>query len=266
MTQPRPLILRGEVRHTRHRPRRHAFRYDTYALLLPMRALAATPCDALARNRFGLLSFHDRDHGHGGNDALQWIETLLRQEGVDAEGEIWLQTYPRVLNYAFKPVSFWYVQRHDGSLAAVVAEVNNTFGERHVYLLDGADVAWGATLHARKVFHVSPFCEVRGSYRFRFMRTPQRIVARIEHADSDVHAHAHADPDADHGDAGTILSTSLSGVLHPLTHALVRRVFWGSPLMTAFVTLRIHWQALRLWAKRIPLFSKPEAPRALTSR
>jgi uncharacterized protein len=255
---PRPLMLRGEVRHTRHRPRRHAFRYDTYALLLPMRALAVKPCDALARNRFGLLSFHDRDHGDGGSDALQWVETLLRQEGVEAEGEIWLQTYPRVLNYVFKPVSFWYVQRHDGSLAAVVAEVNNTFGERHVYLLDGPDVAWGATLHAHKVFHVSPFCEVRGSYHFRFMRTPQRIVARIDHDDSDV--------DADAGGKGPILSTSLSGVLNPLTSAMVRRVFWGSPLMTAFVTLRIHWQALRLWAKRIPLFSKPEAPRALTSR
>jgi DUF1365 family protein len=140
----------------------------------------------LARNRFGLLAFHDRDHGDGGADALAWIEALLASEGVaDADGEIWLHTYPRVLGYVFKPVSFWYCHRADGSLAAVVAEVNNTFGERHCYLLDEPGLAWGRELRARKVFHVSPFCQVEGRYRFRFMRTAERTVARIDHDDDD---------------------------------------------------------------------------------
>jgi hypothetical protein len=109
-----------------------------------MRACASSPAAALARNRFGLLSFHDRDHGDGRADALAWIDELLASEGVaDADGEVWLHTYPRVLGYVFKPVSFWYCHRADGTLAAVVAEVNNTFGERHCYLLDEPGLAWG---------------------------------------------------------------------------------------------------------------------------
>ncbi len=245
-----PLILRGEVLHTRHRPRRHAFRYPTTALLLPMRSLASAPSAALARNRFGLLSFYDRDHGEGGNDALAWARDLLAREGVQADGELWLQTYPRVLNYVFKPVSFWFALRRDGSLAAVIAEVNNTFGERHVYLLDGPDLRWGATVHARKVFHVSPFCAVQGSYAFRFMRVRDRIVARIEHGD------AH----------GPVLTTSVGGTTQTLTRAAVRQAFLRSPLLTLMVTARIHMQALRLWRKRVPFFTKPKSPPALISR
>jgi uncharacterized protein len=169
------------VHHHRLRPAANAFVYPTYFLLLPLRALRARPAPALARNRFGLLSFHDSDHGDGRGDALAWVDDLLASEGVrDATGEVWLHTYPRVLGYAFKPVSFWYCHRSDGSLAAIVAEVNNTFGERHCYLLDGPRLAWGQEQRARKVFHVSPFCQVQGQYRFRFMRTADRTVARID--------------------------------------------------------------------------------------
>ena len=126
------LLGIGTVRHRRLRPAAHAFAYSTYFLMLPMRALRRTPDPALARNRFGLIGFHDRDHGDGGPDALAWLESMLAAEGVtDADGEVWLQTYPRVLGYVFKPVSFWYCHRADGSLAAVLVEVNNTFGERH---------------------------------------------------------------------------------------------------------------------------------------
>jgi DUF1365 family protein len=88
-----------------------------------------------------------------------------------------------VLGYAFKPVSFWHCHRLDGSLAAIVAEVNNTFGERHCYLLAHPGLVYGQELTASKVFHVSPFCRVTGRYRFRFMRTADRIVARVDHDD-----------------------------------------------------------------------------------
>src|SRR3989344_4698121 len=88
-----------------------------------------------------------------------WLDELLRTEGVtDATGEVWLHCYPRVLGYTFKPVSFWYCHRADGHLRAIVVEVNNTFGERHCYLLDAPQ--YGVEQQARKVFHVSPFCEV----------------------------------------------------------------------------------------------------------
>lgn len=255
-----PLLATGEVRHARLRPTAHQFAYPTFFLLLPMRAWKtasqeAAGWSALPRNRWGWLSFFDRDHGDGSPDALAWVDRLLCEHGVlDATGEVWLQTYPRVLGYAFKPVSFWYCHRADGELAAVVAEVNNTFGERHCYLLSGSGdrdgVAWGRTLQARKVFHVSPFCDVQGHYEFRFMRTDDRIVARVDHAD----------------EQGPLLHTSVSGRLSALSVASARRALWRMPLMTLGVVARIHWQALQLWIKRVPFFRKPEPPGAFTTR
>ena len=251
MNAATPLIGTGEVRHRRLRPSVNAFAYRTYFLMLPMRSLRAQPTPALVRNRFGLLSFHDRDHGDGRDDALAWLDELLQAEGVhDADGEAWLHSYPRVLGYVFKPVSFWYCHRADGSLAAVVVEVNNTFGERHCYLLAGPDLGWGRELVARKVFHVSPFCHVQGRYRFRFMRTAERTVARVDHDD----------------EAGALLQTSVSGYLAPLTAASARAAFFRMPLMTLHVMLRIHWQALRLWLKRVPFVGKPAPPQAFISR
>jgi hypothetical protein len=251
----RALLGTGLVRHKRLKPAVHAFQYPTYFLMLPLRTLRSEPCADLPRNRFGLLSFHDRDHGDGRSDALAWLDELLASEGItDATGEAWLHTYPRVLGYAFNTVSFWHCQRADGSLAAIVAEVNNTFGERHCYLLTGTSaespLAYGRELRARKVFHVSPFCDVQGQYRFRFMHTGSRTVARIDHDD----------------DTGPLLETSVSGQLQPLTARAARAAFFGMPMMTFGVIARIHWQALQLWLKRVPFFSKPEPPPALTSR
>jgi len=170
----------------------------------------------------------------------------------DADGEIWLQTFPRVLGYTFKPVSFWYCHRKDQSLAAIVAEVHNTFGERHCYLLH--EPKWGVTAQADKVFHVSPFCEVAGHYQFRFMRThvngEERIVARVDHSDTD----------------GPLIQTSQSGKLVPATQAEIRRTFWHYPFWTFAVVLRIHWHALLLWLKRVPFFHKPLPPAQFVTR
>ncbi|MBI5275803.1 MAG: DUF1365 domain-containing protein [Burkholderiales bacterium] len=240
----RPLIGSGQVRHARLRPVAYAFAYPTLFVLLPMRSWrnARWP---LARNRAALFAFHDREHGDGGEDALQWLDGLLAREGIDdATGEAWLHCFPRVFGYAFKPVSFWYCHRADGSLRAVVAEVNNTFGERHAYVLDGA--AWGRELCARKNFYVSPFCEVQGEYRFRFLITParDRAVVRIDYADAQ----------------GALLQTSVSGRLQPLTAAAIRRALVRFPLLCLGIAWRIHWQALQLWLRKVPLIPKPAAP------
>ncbi len=258
----------GVVRHRRARPIEHAFEYRTYFLMLPMRSLRVQACRALSRNRFGWLSFHDRDHGDGRADALAWIDDLLLSEGIrDAHGEVWLHCYPRVLGYAFKPVSFWHCERTDGTLAAIVVEVNNTFGERHCYLLAGDELGYGRDLSARKVFHVSPFCRVQGEYVFRFMHASNRWVARIEHHDDPRGDHTDSTVDTDtNTDTDPVLVTSIGGIAEPLTRSGVRRAFLRSPLMTLAVTTRIHWHALRLWVKRVPWFSKPDNPPALTSR
>jgi hypothetical protein len=251
LARPQAQLGIGRVRHQRLRPAPHVFDYPTWFLLLPLRSLRQRPNPALRRNRFGWASFHDADHGEGGADCLAWIDARLAAAGVgDAQGEVWLHTYPRLLGYAFKPVSFWYCHRLDGSLAAIVAEVNNTFGGRHCYLLDGAQLAgggWGQELVADKQFHVSPFCQIEGRYRFRFMRTglespdgAGRTVARIDHDDAQ----------------GPLLLTSVSGELAALTPARLRRALWRMPLLTLGVIARIHWQALRLMSKRVPFFGK----------
>jgi len=265
-----PMIGIGQVRHARVRPVCNSFAYPTYFLMLPMRSLRHRSADSLARNRFGLISFFDRDHGDGRGDSLAWLEDVLAREGVtDARGEVWLHCYPRVLGLTFKPVSFWYCHREDGSLSAVLVEVNNTFGERHCYLLTGSQVAFGHELTASKVFHVSPFCAVSGSYRFRFMcaglegrASPgpaaagsaplpvARTVARIDHHDAD----------------GLLIRTSVSGDLQPLTAARIRAAFFGMPLMTLGVIVRIHLQAIRLFLKRVPFFHKPAAPQSFVTR
>ena len=265
-----PLLGIGEVRHVRLRPAFNRFVYPTYFLMLPMRSLRASPDKTLRRNRFGLIGFHDRDHGDGRTDSLAWIEELLAREGVtDATGEVWLHCYPRVLGHTFKPVSFWYCQRLDESLAAVVVEVNNTFGERHCYLLTGADCAFGRELQAQKVFHVSPFCEVAGSYRFRFMRDglhPASAADRIARPMTPPRT-CRTTACIDHHDAqGVLIRTSVSGRLTPLTAASARAAFFGMPLMTLGVIARIHWQALKLWVKRVPLVRKPAPPATFTSR
>jgi DUF1365 family protein len=259
-----PLIGTGHVKHTRLRPAVNSFTYRTYFLMLPMRSLRAQASAELKRNRFGLISFHDRDHGDGRADSLAWLDELLQREGItDATGETWLHCYPRVLGYVFKPVSFWYCHRADDSLAAIVVEVNNTFGERHCYLLHGPELAFGRELRATKEFHVSPFCDVAGSYRFRFLRTAlhpvtngmrkdsQRTVARIDHDDATGQA---------------LLQTSVSGHLVALSRRSTLGAFFGMPLMTVFVVARIHWQALKLWAKRVPFFRKPEPPTTFITR
>ncbi len=247
-----PWLGVGSIRHARLRPASHRFVYGAWFLRLPLRAQRRWPSRWLKMNRRAVFALHDRDHGDG-RPLLAWIDDLLRREGIDdARGEIWLHTLPRVLGYVFNPVSFWFCERADGRLRAIVCEVNNTFGERHCYLLahpDGRALAWGEELAARKVFHVSPFCRAEGEYRFRFLLTGTstagaRFVARIDYHDAQ----------------GPLLQTSIEGALAPLTDARLLRTLVTHPAFTLGVIVRIHWQALRLWIKRVPFFSKPRPP------
>jgi uncharacterized protein len=241
----------GTVRHTRMRPVRNAFAYPTYFLMLPMRSLARDGSGPLARNKFAAISFFDKDHGDGRADALQWLDELLTEQGMDdAYGEVWLHCYPRVLGYTFKPVSFWYCHGSNGKLRCVVVEVNNTFGEKHVYLLNDAKL--GQEMTASKVFHVSPFCNIEGQYRFRFMTSleRQRTVARIDYDDAQ----------------GALITTSVSGDLQPLNALAIRKAMLSYGVMTLAVIARIHWQALKLLFKRVPFFSKPTPPAVWVTR
>jgi len=200
-------------------------------------------------NRRRLFSFMFRDHGaRDGSAPIEWMRALLKREGLEvADGEVWLQTFPRVLGYVFNPVSFWFCHDRAGALRAILCEVNNTFGETHHYLLaqpGGGAIRADAELAARKVFHVSPFFAIEGAYRFRFGDADGRVLARIDYEDAE----------------GDLLRTSVSGRGVPFGTAALLRAFFAYPWMTLGVMLRIHWQAARLWAKRVPFFSKPVPP------
>ena len=264
MSEALAYIGFGQVGHERLSPRKHAFEHASFFLMLPMRELSSRGAvQALGLNRFAPLSFYDQDHGDArGPDAggsLAWFDELMQQEGITGvDGEVWLHCFPRVWGYALKPVSFWYGHSIAGELLVVLAEVNNTFGERHFYLLKKP--AYGKTLVAQKVFHVSPFCDVSGHYEFRFMTTPApctwldlganaqghhaKTVARIEYHDHN----------------GLLLKTRVSGQLEPLNRASARRALLHYPMMTLGVILLIHWHALCLWLKRVSFFRKPNPP------
>jgi uncharacterized protein len=249
-----PSIGFGPIRHARLAPAYNAFSYAGLFVRLPMHAPFANTTRLFARNRAAVLSFWDRDHGDGGADAAAWLRELLQQHGVaDANGALWLHTFPRMFGYVFKPVSFWFAHRADGALRAIVAEVNNTFGERHCYLLeaqDGAPIKNGQLLHARKVFHVSPFCEVRGRYEFRFFVREDRSLARIDYFDGEQR----------------LLETSIAGEHHVLNTRNAFKALTATPWFTLGVIAKIHWQALKLWLKRVPFVHKPNPPSTLVSR
>jgi hypothetical protein len=245
-----PQLYLGHVMHRRLRPVVHAFVYPVFYVQLPVRDLAAAQCGVFSVDRRNLLSFHSRDHGpRDGSPLLPWIEGVLAEHGLPSDGEIVLQTCPRVLGYVFNPVSFWYCHDRCGRLIAILAEVNNTFGGTHGYLLhrQGAPLADGEELRAGKVFHVSPFNQIEGGYRFRFQREGLIQRACIDYDDAQ----------------GELLRTAIAGRPYPWSSRALIRAFLRMPLLTLGVMARIHWQALKLWRKGVPFHGANPVPRPL---
>lgn len=251
----RPLLYFGKVMHARLRPKRNAFAYRVFFLRIPLSRLRELSGPLLSLNRWNLFSFNESDHGARDGSPLEpWIRSLLAREGIrGADGEVVLQAFPRVLGYVFNPVSFWFCHDRGGALRAILCEVNNTFGESHNYLLahaDGRAIVDGEVLTARKVFHVSPFCEVRGRYTFRFDGGHGDCRARIDYGDND----------------GRLLATAVWGRAVPLRTVNLLRAFLFYPWMTVGVMARIHYQALKLWLKGVKYVPKPLPPAQETTR
>lgn len=254
-----PAICAGEVLHRRLSPVGHAFRYPAFFLRLPLSWLESGEARDRPRlfgiDRFNLFSLMRRDYGARDGSALgPWIRRLLLDNGLRAvDGEVVLYTLPRVLGYAFNPVSFWMCHDREGILKAVLCEVSNTFGEHHNYLVarfDGSAIGTGMRLQARKVFHVSPFFPVDGEYGFRFHEDEGRCLFRIDY-------HCAGVPQ---------LTTALSGAAEPPTDRALLRAFLRLPWLMAGVIVRIHLQALRLWLKGAVFHRKPAPPAETTTR
>ncbi len=245
-----PVACFGAVMHERHVVAGNRFTYPIAFMRLPLSRLDDLKVPLLGIDRPGLLSFRSADHGaRDGSALLPWIRALLARHDLDdiADGEVVLHAMPRVLGYVFNPVSFWFCHDREGCLRVVLAEVNNTFGERHNYLIHHPDrrpIEGGDELVARKVFHVSPFFPVVGEYRFRFEGRGSLHAVVIDYYDQGVKQ----------------LSTRVGGKATPLDGAATSRWLLRFPLMTIGVIARIHWQALRLWLKKARFHRKPPPP------
>ena len=254
-------IYFGKVIHQRYVPA-NRFLYSVFYLRIPMRSRRLDPHllskSGIGDNRFSWMSFYDKDHGDSEYCSLEWVENILKNlQCNDIDGEIWLHAFPRILGFVFNPVSFWFCHNSNQELKIVIAEVNNTFGERHTYVLKSehdTPLNWGQDLHANKIFHVSPFFDVIGSYRFRFMKQSGEIqhpkfVSRIDYFQDQTHT----------------LMTSISGSEYPLTRTNTMRAILLFPIMTFSIVLKIHWQAFKLWIKGAKFYKKPPPPEIKTS-
>ncbi len=249
MTAPASGLYVGTVTHRRLRPREHALRYRVFMLLLDLDEAPGLVgrLRLLSRGRFGLMSFAEADHGDRSGAPLRpQVEQRLAAAGIEADGPIRLLCMPRVLGYGFNPLSLFFCHRRDGRLAAILYEVTNTFGERHVYLI-AADAGEGELVRqaAPKRMYVSPFMDMALGYRFT-VRPPGDSVGVAVAVDDD---------------EGLILSTAFVGARRPLTDAALFRAWAGHPLLTLKVVAGIHWEALRLLLKGVRFRSRPPAPR-----
>ncbi len=241
-------IYRGAVVHRRLRPKRHRLRYGVFNMLFDLDELPRLDRELrfFSRNRFNLFSFYDRDHGNGKQRLRNYVESLLRKHGIDlAGGPVRLLCMPRVLGYVFNPLSIYFCYRPSGKLAAILYEVNNTFGERHNYLAAaGKNPDAAVTQEADKSFHVSPFLPVDMRYFFR-------VTAPAESAAVSVHVH---------DNAGLVVAASFSAARTELTDKALIATFFGYPLLTLKVIAGIYWEAVKLWRKGLRVYSKPAPP------
>ena len=249
---PRSCLYVGQVFHRRTRPRVHVLRYRVFSLLLDLDEIddVARRVKPFSRNRFNLVAFHDADFGRGADEPLaRHVARELDAAGIDGvPARILLSCYPRVLGYAFNPLSLFYCLDAEDRVFAVVHEVHNTFGERHAYALavdpprrpvpDGTSGRW-IRQRADKALFVSPFNHMDMRYEFRLDVPDERQVIAIRVFD----------------DAGHFLTASYAAARRPLDTRRLLGVIATLPLMTFKVVAGIHLEAMRLWLKRVPWFT-----------
>ena len=238
-------LYQGKVTHQRVRPKRHAFSYRVFWLLLDLDELEAVNQASrwFSIDRWNLISFHRSDHGPDDGSSLKaWISEIAAEAGLQV-GRVRLLSFPRMYGYAFNPLSLWFCDDEDGQLQAVLYEVRNTFGEKHSYFMPVESE--GPTIHEwdKKLF-VSPFIDIDAYYRFRLVAPAETLRVTVKESDRQGH----------------LFSATMDGVRAPLSTRSILRLVASHPLMTVKVITAIHWQALALWRKGAPYRSRPTPP------
>ncbi|HSC63861.1 MAG TPA: DUF1365 family protein [Caldimonas sp.] len=245
----------GSVMHQRLRPARHRLDYRMFSLLVDLDELPALArrLRLFSLGRFNLFSLHERDYGDvatAGDGLRAYVDRQLRDAGLPAAAAVRLLTMPRILGYAFNPLSVYFCHGADGAVQALIYEVNNTFGERHSYLIpvdpnerDGARIVQ----RCAKEFRVSPFLALDLDYVFRVEAPrPGRAALSIGVVANDR--------------VGALVNARFDAQRRRLDDAALVRVFFSHPLLTLKVIAAIHWEALRLVVKGVRLQATPAAP------
>lgn len=246
-------LYTGTVVHTRIKPKAHRLRYRVFWTLFDLDELPSLgkTLRLFSLERFNLFGFYTIDHGDGSAVPLRaQAEKHLAAAGINVEGgTIKLLCMPRILGFVFNPISVYYCYQRDNTLAALIYEVHNTFGERHSYLIR-VDAAPGEALEQRclKSFYVSPFMDMEISYTFRIQKPGERVALTIQGEDKE----------------GPVIVASLAGQRHALSDGTLLKTFFVFPLMTLTVVAGIHWEALKLWIKGMQLRPRPPTPGAVT--
>ncbi len=244
-------LLKTVVYHKRFTPSKHAFCHHVFYMNLNCKDFIKPPnLRFFSLNRFNLLSIFLKDYGFETlSSPTEYIASTLTKFDLDPSliTNITLITLPKIFGYAFNPVSFWLCFDEKDQLRCVLVEVNNTFGDRHAYLCYRSDfltITANDTLYHKKVFHVSPFCQVVGDYQFKFDIDSAKVYIAIDYFKN----------------GEKILTTSIFGKRIALNDKNVLHCFFIYPFMLFKVMFLIHYHAFRLWIKNVPYFKKPSKP------
>lgn len=235
-------IYAGKVLHRRLKPKAHLLSYRVFSLLLDLDRLddIERQQSVLKINRFGMLSFLEADHGDGSGNLRRWIDDRLTEAGFNPLFlRVRVLCYPRILGYVFNPLTVYFCEDSAGRTRVILYQVNNTFGERHTYVVPVSDTDAPIRQTCDKAMYVSPFTPMDCRYDFAVVPPGKDIGVTIRQSD----------------DEGPILNASFTGTYKPLTTGNLVAAIVRHPLMTLKVIAGIHYEAFHLWRKGVPYFS-----------
>ena len=237
-------IYNGSVIHKRFKPKKHFFKYKVFSLLIDLSELNELNDNLkfFSLNKFNLISFYEKDHGHrDGSSLLKWVKNNLTRNNISTDNiKVKLLCYPRILGYVFNPLSIFFIYDRNENLISILYEVKNTFGEQHTYVfkLEGKNKLIQNS--CSKKFHVSPFIEMDCDYFFKILNPGDTLSVIIDQYDQE----------------GKILFASQDGERCNLTSKNLMKSYLKHPLMTFKIISAIHFEAFKLWIKGIKFVKK----------
>ena len=236
-------IYSGQVIHTRFKPKKHNFKYKVFSLLIDLDEIKEinNNLNLFSYNRFNLISFFDKDHGNrDGGNIKEWVRKNLIKKNIKFHNfRVEILCYPRILGYVFNPLSILYVYNEKNELISIFYEVKNTFGEQHTYIFETKDQKLIKNKCDKK-FYVSPFIDMECEYNFSVTKPGDSISVIINQHDKE----------------GKLLFASQDGKSQNFTFKNLILNYLKHPLMTFKVIVAIHYEAFKLWFKKVKLVKK----------